>query len=144
AARRQTLVGIGVRKEDEAAFRKEAIPSMKKRPEEHPEELLTPLKFSEGKTDKGNPYALWKVQAKADKDQAVFVAHAVVWCPKRGITVSLTLESPLRMSSKLGREAELEFYEQATKAIFFSVEYCTKRTTNAPQTQSLRDPHHAR
>jgi hypothetical protein len=78
-----TVVGVGVGKGDAEDFRK-SVGKMKDYLEGNRGEVVEGPQFSEGETEAGDPYALWTMQAKGDRDDTVFVARSLVWCKDRG------------------------------------------------------------
>jgi hypothetical protein len=115
-----TLVGVDVTRGDRDAFLK-AVKQMKDYTEATREELLSDPRFAEGETESGNPFVYLTVHAKADRNDAVFVARSLIWCKDQTLLVSVRMEGPLTMQSKTGKGAEEDFYDNAVRTICLSV-----------------------
>jgi hypothetical protein len=118
--KRSILVGITVAKGDQDAFRK-SVQRMKDHMEKSKDEQLTTPQFSEGKTEEGDPFAYWTVEAKADKEGSVFLATSFVWCQSKELVIRAMMEGPLIMQSKKGKNTEREYYEKVGKTICLSL-----------------------
>lgn len=89
--------------------------------EENKDAQLSAPQFSEGKTEAGDPFAYWTVEAKADKGGSVFLATSFIWCQSKGLVIRAMMEGPLVMQSKKGKATEWEYYEKVGKTISLSV-----------------------
>jgi hypothetical protein len=89
--------------------------------EKSKDELLSEPQFNEGKTEGGDPFAYWTVEAKADKEGSVFLATSFTWCQRKGLVIRAMMEGPLIMQSKKGKGTEMEYYEKVGKTICLSV-----------------------
>ncbi len=118
--KRSVLVGITASKGDQDSFRK-SVQRMKEYVEASKDEQLSEPQFSEGKTEAGDPFAYWTVEAKGDEGGSVFLATSFVFCRSKGLVIRAMMEGPLSMRSNMGKEAELKYYETVGKTICLSV-----------------------
>jgi dephospho-CoA kinase len=107
-------------KETKDIFDEVSVPWLKGLLTKDESELLSAPYYKEGHTVAGNKYAFLKVKAKADRGGAVFVAASVVWCPENEVTVKVTMEGQLRMTSHAGSAAEWEYFEKAADLVCLS------------------------
>jgi hypothetical protein len=118
--KRSALAGVTVKQGDQDAFQN-WVKRMQDYVESSKKEQLSEPQFTEGTTDSGDPFAYWTVQAKAGRDEAVFVAISLVWCKDKRLIVNVKLEGPLTMRSEVGKSAELDFYEKTARTLCLSV-----------------------
>ncbi|HTU88522.1 MAG TPA: hypothetical protein VMF69_00355 [Gemmataceae bacterium] len=118
--KRSTLAGIIVSKGDQDTFRK-AVQRMKEHIDTSKGEQLTTPQFSEGKTEAGDPFAYWTVEAKVDKGGAVFLAISLVWRQGKGLIIRAMMEGSLVMRSNMGKKTELEYFDKVGKTICLSI-----------------------
>jgi hypothetical protein len=115
-----TVAGVGVAKGEEGDFHK-SVHQMKEYLDGNRDEIVEGPEYVEGETEAGNPYALWTMHAKGDRGDTMFLVRSLVWCKGKGLIVSVTLEGPLTMRSRVGRGEELAFYQSAARMICLSV-----------------------
>jgi hypothetical protein len=121
-AKHSALAAVSARKETQKLFESESIPRMKSIIEPPREDYLSAPFYKEGTTAAGNPYAFWKVKSKTKDGVTVFVAHSVVWCRNKQLTVAVTMEGQLKMKSQTGSSAELDYFEKAADLLCLSAE----------------------
>jgi hypothetical protein len=84
--------------------------------------LIGNPEFTEGTNAAGHPYVLYRFQKFGDKGGVDYVAMSMTWCRQKNLTVAVLCEGPLKATSQAEQKSEMEFYEQASKAICLSVE----------------------
>ena len=113
---------LHVTKESKDVFVEKSVPTLRGLLLVGHEEFLTKPAYKEGNTAVENRYAYWQVKAKATDGSAVFVAHSLVWCETKELTVKVTFEAPLKMTSQTGSAAEWDYFEKAANLICLSAE----------------------